>query len=103
MNKWIIKLFGINKLNFFGWIFAGLIIITASFGCFLMALFRMHSLDDLTPQFFLLLGILVVLFGQFSLNLQLYHAKLAEKLSTKEEKEADNRVEHISKGSNTSL
>ncbi len=90
MNKWIIRFFGINRFNFFGWIFAGLLNVVIVLGCIIMAISKAEFDDELGSEFFLLLGILLVLSGQFYLSLQIYHAKLAEKLM-REMKEAEKK------------
>lgn len=82
MDKFIIKTFGINKLNFWGWIAAGFCIIA---GCIVVGVIILkHMLQNgMDVHLCALLGILFVLFGQFCLSLQKYCSKLAEKLEQK--------------------
>lgn len=76
-KNWKSKLFGDNKLNFYGWLFAGLLII---FGSLFVAL-RAIKINN---ENIMLFAIYLVLIGIFCVLLQNYHARVAEKLEDKE-------------------
>ena len=92
MNKWIIKYFGINKFNFFGWLFAGVLGVGAT-------LFTLHFVVEMVrarnfeaANTLLLLGIVLLLALQVGITFQIYTSKLAEKLSSEnKEKESSNK------------
>ena len=67
------KLFGDNNLNFYGWIFAGLIIIIGSLFVAITAL--LHENTNM-----MLLALYLVLIGIFCLQLQNYHSRVSEKI-----------------------
>jgi TRAP-type mannitol/chloroaromatic compound transport system permease small subunit len=79
MDKFIIKTFGINKVNFWGWVFSGLLIMAGAVVAGSLAIGYM-IINGFEIQSLLLLGILWVLFGQFCLSAQSYLSKMAEKL-----------------------
>jgi type VI protein secretion system component VasK len=84
MDKLIVKLFGINRLNFYGWIAAGLFVIVGSLLFWAVGFFFTFA-DPMFALAMVLSAIWVVLIGMFGLFLQLYCALLAEKLEKKEE------------------
>lgn len=79
MDKFIVKVFGINKLNFWGWIVTGIAILTLAAGLLVFSLGLIKTNISLA-QYCVLAAIAVLLFGQFALSLQNYHAKLAKKI-----------------------
>jgi Co/Zn/Cd efflux system component len=84
MDKLIIKLFGINRLNLIGWCFAGLFLICGTLFFILLALSRMAPgpAADSRPLIFLLVAIALLLLGIFGLLLSIYCAMFAEKLES---------------------
>ena len=72
-TTWKQKVFGDNKVNFYGWIFAGIFDIVWAFKYALMGLEQSNIPD-------LLFAIFIILVGIMALSLQNYHARLSEKL-----------------------
>ena len=79
MDKFIVKIFGINKLNFWGWIVTGMVFLTVSMGLLVFSVGLIKT-NIALAQYCVLAAIFLLLFGQFGLSLQKYHAKLAEKI-----------------------
>jgi len=88
MTTWRTKLFGDNRMNFYGWIGAGLLAIGMSF-YIVVAAARAPGVHSATSL--LLLALYVVLVAHFGLALQNYHARVAEKLDAQREQEDDRR------------
>jgi len=80
MNKLIIKLFGINQMNFWGWIFAAVLVFIGCGVFFAMAYFAFMKKDSNSAIVFLLAAIGLLLVGHFGLAVQTYCSLLAEKL-----------------------
>jgi hypothetical protein len=81
MDKTIIKLFGINRFNLFGWIFVGLAMIFVTVAMALpILLSALLPGRSLSPEALLLGAIWVLLLGIFGVLLQLYCSLLADKL-----------------------
>jgi hypothetical membrane protein len=78
MKTWKSSLFGDNRLNFYGWIFAGLVIIAGSLFTVLIAIIFHKMLA-------MLAAIYLVLIGIFCLMLQNYHARVSEKIDAQDE------------------
>lgn len=89
MNKLIIKLFGINQMNFWGWIIAGVLLLICC-GCFFALAFSAFQGNDSAGAIvYLLYGLGFLLFGQFVLALQTYCSLLAEKLERQQSRIID--------------
>jgi hypothetical protein len=82
MTNWKTKLFGDNRMNFFGWCLTGLFVIGAS-------LWKLkEALDagvDRKPEGSILVGIYFLLLGIFGLTLHNYIARVAAKLDKDDE------------------
>jgi hypothetical protein len=84
MDKWIIELFGINRLNFYGWIFAGCVVIVVSVALGLLSFVTAQR--NTTEAILIMLGAIgFLLLGILSVLLQIYCSLLAEKLQKKDE------------------
>ena len=81
MSTWKSSLFGDNRMNFYGWLAGGVIVIGASLWLIFQAIEAgaLHS-----PQRLLLLAIYLMLLGHFGLALQSYHARVARNLEARE-------------------
>jgi hypothetical protein len=89
VDKFIIKFFGINKMNFWGWVCAGLLLIglvVFLFGTGYSAFLKGDSASMLVSM---LVGIGLLLLGIFGLLLQLYCGMLAEKLERQQARVID--------------
>ena len=75
MKSWKSKLFGDNKLNFYGWIITGLLICAGSLFVAITALTQQDTI-------MMLLALYLVLIGMFCLQLQNYHSRVAGKIDT---------------------
>jgi hypothetical protein len=82
VDKLIIKLFGVNRMNFVGWCVAGLLIVGASLVSACAALSPGFGADQRLGIW--LCAIWLVLMGIFCLLLQLYCSLLAEKLERRQ-------------------
>jgi hypothetical protein len=80
VDKLIIKLFGVNRMNFWGWVCAGLLVIGCCLFFFARAYAEFLKGGVSLTIVFLLAGIGVLLLGQFGLALQTYGSLLTEKL-----------------------
>jgi predicted MFS family arabinose efflux permease len=80
MITWKTKLFGDNRMNFYGWIVAGLLIVFSSFVLFVLAFFQKDE-----AQTIVLAAIWVVVGGHFCLALQNYLARVAKAIETDDE------------------
>ena len=85
MATWMTKLFGDNRLNFYGWIIAGLIVAGVSMllvvAAILTGAFR-------SPEGMLLVAIYFVLLGLFSIALQNYCARAAGAIERRDAEKA---------------
>lgn len=81
MNDVIIKLFGINRMNLFGWCAAGLIVIGLAV---LLLVEAAIATKNATPELMLLGAIALLLLGIFGVQLQVYCSMLAEKIERKQ-------------------
>jgi hypothetical protein len=75
MAGWKTKMCGDNRFNFYGWIFAGILCLGSSMVQMVEA-FRAKSAGAVQDH--LLLGIYLLLLGQFGLSLQNYCARVAK-------------------------
>ncbi|MHC4954659.1 MAG: hypothetical protein ACYTGZ_12305 [Planctomycetota bacterium] len=85
MAGWKTKLFGDNRLNFYGWLLGGVFVIGASLW------FVVHAiLDGLlrTPEGQILVAIYLVLLGILGLALQKYQSRLARVIDAADEESA---------------
>ena len=83
MDKFIIKFFGINHFNFYGWCVAGLFVIVLSV---LLVIASVVSAPDPHLSLMLMLGaIWLLLLGIFTALMSFYSSLLAEKLEQKQE------------------
>jgi hypothetical protein len=81
MNTWKTKLFGDNRLNFYGWIVTGLLI----FGASLWYVIRAINLGaGRSPSGLLLIAIFFVLLGHFGIALTNYCARVAKTLEAQD-------------------
>ena len=76
-QSWKSKLFSDNNFNFYGWLFAGLLIIIGSITFTVIGLINDKSNLIIAAIYFVLLGV-------FGIMLQNYHSRLAEKLDSQE-------------------
>jgi hypothetical protein len=90
VDKFIIKLFGVNHLNFWGWIGAGLLLLLT--GMILLAAGAVSASEAAatggSPEFalvWIVAAIAVFLLGIFGVLLQIYTGLLAEKLEKQHE------------------
>jgi hypothetical protein len=88
MASWKSKLFGDNRLNFYGWIAGGLLLIGVSLWFVIRAI---HEGAFRSPVSLLLGAIYFVLLGHFGLVLQTYHSRVAKHLDSEETKDDDNQ------------
>ncbi|MFI5402012.1 MAG: hypothetical protein ACHQ1G_03675 [Planctomycetota bacterium] len=90
MSKWRHRLFGRNETNFWGWIVASLLIFGVVVVCGRAAARHLFPDGKLDAHLLVLIGILVVLSGQFALALQEYYARWAEaKAADREQRRPD--------------
>jgi cobalamin biosynthesis protein CobD/CbiB len=83
MKNWKSKLFGDNRMNFYGWICTGLLLIGLSAWLVLRAL----KLDALrSPSAVLLIAIYLLLLGLLGLTLQNYCARVAKAIEDEDTK-----------------
>jgi hypothetical protein len=80
MDKLIIKFFGVNRMNFWGWLCAGLLIIGCCLFLVLLAFHEYFNGDVLSAIHWLLVCIAALLLGLFGVALQAYGSLLTEKL-----------------------
>jgi hypothetical protein len=83
MKNWKSRLFGDTKVNFYGWLVAGLVVIGASAWLVIRAL-GAGALES--PEGLVLLAIYLAILGNFCLALQSYHARVAQKLDADKDK-----------------
>jgi hypothetical protein len=83
MDKFIIKLFGLNHLNFWGWISLGLVMIIVIVVLIAVSVVMMVEGGG-RPDLMLLAAVAVALLGIFGVLLQIYTGLLAEKLEKRE-------------------
>lgn len=74
MSSWMTKLFGDNRLNFYGWIAAGLIVAGVSL---LLAVAAILTGALRSPEGIMLVAIYLILLGVFGIALQSYCARVA--------------------------
>lgn len=73
-----VKFFGSTTTNFYGWLFAGLIV----FGCAFFGLIQMlYATQQALMIKYGFLSVIMLLVGIFGLLLQQYHSKVATDLS----------------------
>ena len=82
MDKLIVKLFGVNRMNLIGWIWLGFLLIVAAVFFIITALPNVIRQPG-RPDQLLLAAIAILLLGIFGVLLQIYCAMLAEKLERK--------------------
>jgi hypothetical protein len=82
VDRLIIKLFGVNKMNFWGWFAAGMLVLVAALGLFALGARAVFAGDDRMMLFSLLTAIFVTLIGIFGVLLSIYCSLLAEKLES---------------------
>jgi len=85
MSTWKTKLLGDNRMNFYGWIAAGLLVLGGSFWVVVRAMCMFDGWAVRSPHCLLLVAVYLVLWGQFGLALQNYCARVAEKLDAQSE------------------
>lgn len=83
MKTWKSKLFGDNRMNFYGWIAGGVLVIGVSL---LFVLWALLAGALRSPECLLLLAIYFILLGHLGLALQNYHARVARSIEAEEEK-----------------
>jgi hypothetical protein len=84
MDKWFIELFGINRLNFYGWVFTGALVILICLG--LAGASVATAPQNAMAAVLIMLGaIAFLLLGIFGVLLQIYCSLLVEKLQAKDE------------------
>jgi divalent metal cation (Fe/Co/Zn/Cd) transporter len=89
MKNWKTKLFGDNAMNFYGWLFAGLLVCGASAWLVWRAL---RATDSLSTEQSFLLAIYVMFVGQFCVAWHNYLARVAEKLDAPKKKDTDDHA-----------
>jgi hypothetical protein len=82
MKTWRTKMLGDNRMNFYGWCVAGLLVMGVSAWCVIRAV-RAGATG--TPGGWLLMAIYFVLLGQFGIAIHNYTARVAEKLDAEDE------------------
>jgi uncharacterized membrane protein len=76
MKTWMSKLFGDNRMNFYGWQVTALLLIALSLVHVLLAL----KAGGLRATDLLLMAIYFILVGQFGISLQNYCARVAKNI-----------------------
>ena len=92
MNNWKSKLSGDNRMNFYGWICTGLLVVGASVWLVLRAI-CLKALDS--PICLLLIAIYLLVAASLCLALQNYCARVAKAIETedaKKKQEKDNTI-----------
>jgi hypothetical protein len=85
MNTWKSKLCGDNRLNFFGWIGTGLLVIIGS----VYELFKAIQVGAFrSAEGLLLIAIYFLLLGHFGLALQNYCARVAKAIENDDEQKS---------------
>jgi hypothetical protein len=86
MSNWKSKMFGDNRINFYGWIGSGCAVVGGS----LWAVSKAINLGALQSPTCLLLGaIYFVAIGQFCLGLQNYCSRVAKNIEAEDAKKAE--------------
>jgi hypothetical protein len=80
VDKLIIKLFGVNRMNLWGWCAVGLLVIIGAVVLFTVGVLVLLAGDTSKAGVLILLGIGLLLLGHFGVAMQTYCALLAEKL-----------------------
>ena len=102
MDKLIIKLFGVNRMNLIGWFITGVGIMILALLLFIGA--WKASVGANVPPLHLLLGtICLLLLGIFGILLQLYCSLLAEKLEKRQEANRERQERFASESPSTSF
>ena len=83
MAGWKTKVFGDTRFNFYGGIFGGIIVIGSSTFEMVKAL---RASTNMAVQNHLLLGIYILLLGQFAVSMQNYSARVAKVIEEEDEK-----------------
>jgi membrane protein implicated in regulation of membrane protease activity len=98
VDKFIVKLFGINRLNFWGWVACGFLLLLV--GASLVAAGAVSASEaaatggsPLYAVVWLLAAIAIFLFGILTVLLQIYTSLLAEKLEKQQQDENRRREE----------
>jgi len=91
---WKSKLFGDNRLNFYGWIVAGLVVFGISIAATVIALNADDAKALRSPVCLLLVAIYFVLLGHFGIALQNYCSRVAKNIELEDKKrdEAKNKL-----------
>jgi hypothetical protein len=84
MKTWKSKLFGDNRLNFYGWIFAALFCISISVWALIKA-FEKGAVRS--PVALMLVAIYLIVLGHFGLALQNYCSRVAERIESDDGKQ----------------
>ena len=86
---WKTRLFGDNRLNFYGWIFGGLFVFGGSLWFVVLAL---QAGAARSPTCLILLAIYFVLLGILGLTLQNYYSRVSKALDSKHPKNDESNV-----------
>jgi len=89
MDRLIVKIFGVNRMNLWGWVCAGLLVMGGAGVFFLCAYGAYLSGDANATLIWLLSGVALLLLGQFGVALQTYCSLLAEKLERQQPRVPD--------------
>ena len=81
MKTWKSKLFGDTRLNFYGWIGTGLLVMGVSLCCLVKAI---HAGADSSPTCLLLGAIYFIALGHFGIALQNYCARVAKNIEAED-------------------
>jgi hypothetical protein len=89
MDRLIVKVFGINRTNLWGWVCAGLLVMGGAGVFFLLGYGAFLNRDVDSTLIWLLSGVALLLLGQFGIALQTYCSLLAEKLERQQARVPD--------------
>ena len=93
MSTWKSKFFGDNRINFYGWIVTGLLIIGGSL-CFVLIAMQDGAIRS--PTCMMLGAIYLIGVGHFCLALQNYNARVAKNIEAEDAKKNDKKDETTS-------
>jgi hypothetical protein len=89
MKNWKTKLFGDNKMNFYGWLCVGLILMFICIACIISA----GSCPDAQYRVdFLLVAILMPVIGLFGIAIQNYLARVAKNIEDQDRRKENDHV-----------